>query len=310
MARNRTRDGCSSKYRRVNRHPVSGRYLGRVPAGGKNHSTGTWSDERDAAIALDRAILHFELDEPLNFPAESRRLGPLSPDDLRREALHKGKAERNTSRYFGVRRVSRHERWTVDVWVGTKFVGIYCPGTEEDAAVIYDRIARNEGEVLRLNFPDRDLRPATVAQIRQELFVLRRAGRSGSKFRGVAWSTTWHRWKATVRLDGEERHLGYWEDARAAAPAHDRAALFLFGAATFRNLPRARVIPASIADLRAEAHALVKATTTSRYRGDRRRRGLRPRGAALARPRSPQLPGLVAAAAASFFHVEECVLRR
>lgn len=256
-----------SKYRRVTVQTETRRYSGTVPARGRRHNIGSWVHERDAAVAVDRAILHFGLVEPLNFPEESKRLGPLAPEELRREALHRARENLGGSRYFGVFWREAQKTWTVVVLIAGKYVELFVPGDEQTAAEIYDRLARGRGETHRLNFPDRRLPPTTLAEMRRELFVMRRARRSGSAFIGVRWSTKWSRWHVTIRVDGQQRHLGYWDDERTAARAHDRAALFLFGQSAMRNFPQARLIPASIGQLRAEARALTKAKATSRYRG-------------------------------------------
>ena len=43
-------------------------------------------------------------------------------------------------------------------------------------------------------------------------------GRSASsKYRGVCWSPTKRRWRANARLEGKQRHLGYYTDEKEAA---------------------------------------------------------------------------------------------
>jgi hypothetical protein len=63
-------------------------YQARIaPKQGQSFYGGMWSTARDAALAVDRMILHLELERPLNLPRSSKKLGPLSPDELRAMAL-------------------------------------------------------------------------------------------------------------------------------------------------------------------------------------------------------------------------------
>ena len=67
---------------------------------GKSFGLGSWSTERDAAIAYDRAVLHFGLDRPLNLPRTSKKLGAASPEQLK-QLLREGRGL--TNKYVGVR---------------------------------------------------------------------------------------------------------------------------------------------------------------------------------------------------------------
>jgi hypothetical protein len=58
-----------------------------------------------------------------------------------------------------------------------------------------------------------------------------------------------------------------YRDEESAALAHDRLERFYFGANAVLNFPRRRTKPASIEDIRAEARAALKLTTSSPYRG-------------------------------------------
>lgn len=58
-----------------------------------------------------------------------------------------------------------------------------------------------------------------------------------SKFRGVDLDNRRRKWRARIKLDGNETHLGYFEDQETAARAYDRAAKEFFGEFACPNFP-------------------------------------------------------------------------
>jgi hypothetical protein len=118
---------------------------------------GVWPTERKAAVARDRAVLHYvragSRDVMLNFPTLSRKLTPADAISLRQEAHRQYKAT-TTSRYRGVCRASPDSaRWVSRIWVDGKdhFLGVF--ETEEAAARAYDKAAlRLRGTAAALNF--------------------------------------------------------------------------------------------------------------------------------------------------------------
>ena len=65
---------------------------------------------------------------------------------------------------------------------------------------------------------------ATVAQTRE-------AGQTTSRYNGVSsWHRGKHRWRATIKHEGRNQHVGYFDEEQDAARAFDEAALRLRGA--------------------------------------------------------------------------------
>lgn len=64
-----------------------------------------------------------------------------------------------------------------------------------------------------------NLREATTTQNAQNS----RSVRGKSIWRGVCWETRKKRWRAMIRVNGKQRHLGYFEDEEKAAEAYQSA---------------------------------------------------------------------------------------
>jgi len=71
-----------------------------------------------------------------------------------------------------------------------------------------------------------NLRPATQGQN-----AMNRRSKLGtsSKFKGVSWDRKARKWHAFIKLDGRQKHLGFFTEEEAAARAYDSAARELFG---------------------------------------------------------------------------------
>ena len=50
-----------------------------------------------------------------------------------------------------------------------------------------------------------------------------------SKYKGVTWNTSHGKWQARIRIDGRQKHLGYFTDEIDAGRAYDEAAVKAFG---------------------------------------------------------------------------------
>lgn len=85
-----------------------------------------------------------------------------------------------------------------------------------------------------LNNTRANLRPATNAQNNHNE-RLRATNTSG--YKGVHWVRTNSKWRAEIRIDGRNRHFGYFVDPLDAARAYDAAARSAFGAFACLNFP-------------------------------------------------------------------------
>jgi len=108
-----------------------------------------------------------------------------------------------------------------------------------------------------------------VAELRARA---RKAGRGGSKFRGVTLLKATGQWHAQFNLQGKHLHLGFFDDEVSAARAADIAALFFAEPAAMAdvachvptNLPVADYPPAMITSLRCVPASLVPSSSRAR----------------------------------------------
>jgi hypothetical protein len=235
------RVGKTSRYAGVTLFTAAQRYAAFVIVARKRIHLGMWSNEEEAALARDRAALHHRLDVPLHFPAKARALGPATAEELRRLARVTRKVRQNASEYAGVHWNDRRERWAALICVGKKrVVQIAQFDDEREAAEAYDRVARFRGlDRSLLNFPDRLLAPASVADMRREARRTWKT-RTTSRFRGVCWIRKTGLFVAQIHPGRRNIHLGNFASEEEAAHAYDRAALKFFGDAAQLNFPSAQ----------------------------------------------------------------------
>jgi hypothetical protein len=147
------------------------RFRGQVRlATGKILTVGYWLTAREAAIARDRAVLHFQLDSPLNLPNASRRRGPASVLELRREARLAAKRRTgSSSRYMGVYWIKGSQAWEARAKIDryTSFrIGLF--PTQKEAAMAHDRVALHcHGAEAMLNFSRKSVAPMAPERMRQ-----------------------------------------------------------------------------------------------------------------------------------------------
>ena len=61
-----------------------------------------------------------------------------------------------------------------------------------------------------------------------------------SGFNGVSWSNTYHKWRATIGINGKRLHVGYYDDPIKAAVGRDLAAIKHYGEFACLNFPGGR----------------------------------------------------------------------
>jgi hypothetical protein len=233
---------------------------------GKRLGLGIWATEREAALAYDRAAVHYLGREARrNFPRS--RPSAADAEALREEARRRFKLE-TASIFRGVFAIRK--RWEARINHDHKHDALGAWGTQWEAAEAYDRAARFFfGREAQLNFPRRRLPALSPAAIRRLSRLARKAeAHYSSKYLGVRFMDQARPWVGELTpLGGTHLILGSWTSEPDAARAYDRAARFYFGPRAELNFPGESVEPADAPTLAAEARRQTKLACTSEYVG-------------------------------------------
>jgi hypothetical protein len=216
----------------------NGRFLAQVNVQGRAVSAGAWATEREAALARDRAALFAGYDpSQLNLPDQALSAGPLAPEALQREARLSRRTKRFTSRYLGVQWEQGLGKWRAFITRDATYVPIGAFADEEEAAEARDRVwLHMGGDPQLVNFPDRELEPASLEAMREEV---RRAFKenTSSQYTGVCLNRQTGEWMANITVDGQHHRLGNFKNEVDAAKAYDEAAKRLGAKRAKLNFP-------------------------------------------------------------------------
>jgi hypothetical protein len=239
-------------------------YPSTIKANGVLHRLGLWQSRDEALLAQDRASLHFKLERPLHFARQARRLGPLSPEGLRKLVREQVRATR-ASRFVGVYRSRPKNTWVAMIRIDSKMVSLGSYGEDEDAAGrAVDQASRFLGRTPP-NFPKRALPPKSPEQLR----MVQRVLRGTSQYFGVTRRAHPERpWFFQIKLPKGQFAIGGYKTDALAALAHDRAVLHYRLALPVNFPARAKKVGAAdIETLRREVQRTRKGGCSSRYRG-------------------------------------------
>jgi hypothetical protein len=121
------------------------------------------------------------------------------------------------------------KRWQAHISYDSKkqYLGLF--DTKQEAALAYDREARQCGKDKPLNYESIKEAEEAAAQAQAEIYAdalcagpKQPKSRPPSGFYGV--SAHRKRWKARIRYDGKQHYLGYFDTKQEAALAYDRGA--------------------------------------------------------------------------------------
>jgi hypothetical protein len=262
----------------------AGLYIASLRRDGRRVELGGWKRARDAAIARDRAALFLEANVRLHFPGTSRKLGPASPEKLRRLARQSNQPKvTGAERFRGITRI-RTGRWAVQLCVNNVVYTSSGYDSARAAAIAYDRLALHyAGPGWPRNFPARKLEPASFQELRRENVERRLRRRVNQVPKRTAFVGVYHRsdsqylpWVAllphsSVPPPSTSYYLGHYATAEEASRARDRAALYYVGRDAYLNHPDEldSLEPADAATLRAGARRAAQERKAARTKAVR-----------------------------------------
>jgi hypothetical protein len=208
------------------------RWFAKIHYDSKQHNLGTFDTKQEAALAYDRKARQCGKDRLLNFESikaaeeAAVQAQAIFADDLC--AGPKQPKPRPASGFYGVSAIQK--RWLATISYDSKKHNLGSFDTKQEAALAYDREARQCGKDKLLNFESIKAaeEAAERAQLEHNLEHDMCAGpkqpkpRPASGFYGV--SASGKRWQAKIRYGSKNYHLGSFDTKQEAAIAYDREA--------------------------------------------------------------------------------------
>ncbi len=152
---------------------------------------------------------------------------PAAPADLIVAAKSRQRRS-ESSPYLGVHWDIRRERWAAIICKGMRTTQIAQFDDPEAAAIAYDRVVLALfGKTAERNFPKRQLKPASIKEMRKWSRDLWKMSKS-SMYRGVMLTKSGH-WLARASKAGVQYNLGTYSSEIEAARAYDKGAKELWG---------------------------------------------------------------------------------
>jgi hypothetical protein len=200
--------------------------------GSKNHNLGTFDTKQEAALAYDSEARQYGKDMPLNY--ESNKVAEDTAVQAQAEHIlvhdmcagPKQPKPRPPSGFYGV--TASGKRWKAQIRYDGKTHHLSCFDTKQEAALVYDKAARQCEENMLLNYDSIKAAEEAAVQAQAEHILVHDmcAGpkqpkpRPPSGFYGV--SANGKRWQAKIFYDSKDHYLGIFDTKQEAALAYDR----------------------------------------------------------------------------------------
>jgi hypothetical protein len=200
------------------------RWRAQIHYGGKNHYLGTFDTKQEAALAYDRKAKQCGENKPLNYESIKAAGGAAVRAQAEYTLVH---PKPPALGFYGVS--ASKKRWQARINYGSRRHTLGTFATKQEAALAYDRAAREHGEGKKtLNYESIEAAEEAAAEAEAEHTLVHdmdaepKKPRQPSGFHGVI--AEGKRWKATIWYGGKMHHIGCFDTKQEAALAYDTAA--------------------------------------------------------------------------------------
>jgi hypothetical protein len=200
------------------------RWHAKIHFDSKQHSLGSFDTKQEAALAYDREARQCGQDKLLNYES----IKAAEEAAVRAQAEYTLVYPRPPSGFYGVS--ASGKRWQAQIRYGGKYHNLGTFDTKQEAALAYDREARQCGEDKLMNHESIKAAEEAAVQAQAEHILVHDmcAGpqqpkpRPASGFYGV--SAKGKQWNARINYDSKRHCLGTFGTKQEAALAYDREA--------------------------------------------------------------------------------------
>ena len=224
----------ASKYAGV--YKETKKWVAKIRIEGKQRTIGYYVDEEEAAADYARAVFKYRGSEALAKARVQKQnssgsdfidLSDVPPQSPILKST--GRIKEGASKYAGSCFNKAMNKWQAQIWIDGKcrHIGLYENEVEAAAdfaravfkyrgplALVKARLQNSSG--LAIDLSDVPPQPPTVKVGHQII-------EGASKYVGVCFSKAMRKWKASIRVKGKGRHIGYYENEEEAAIDYARA---------------------------------------------------------------------------------------